>query len=295
MEYVKYFLMLILSDIIFSGYFALNKLYQRSEGTSMAAGFLFNTVSGLVTLIVFLAISGFCLEFTVLSCVFAFLQTIMMVIYTLLGFKLLKEGSITQYTLFLMIGGMTVPYVWGLLFLNEEFSWLRTFALLVILLGVAIANFEKGKTNVKMLLMYIAVFVSNGFVSVISKIHQLESLKTVTVGAVSFIMLCSVFQTVICGIGFMLTRKNYGVTDEKRLSPGKILVVISGAALMYGFSYLLQLEGAAKLPATVMYPVVTGGIIVFSTLLGAVAFREKLSAKLIISVCLCFVGTLMFL
>lgn len=63
---------------------------------------------------------------------------------------------------------------------------------------------------------------------------------------------------------------------------------------MGGASYFLQLYVAKSLPATVLYPFITGGSIVFSALIGAVLFKEKLSGKLITSVVLCFVGTIMF-
>ena len=58
---------------------------------------------------------------------------------------------------------------------------------------------------------------------------------------------------------------------------------------------MLQLLGEKTLPATVLYPFITGGSIVFSSLAGVIFFKEKLSAKLIISVMLCFAGTVMFL
>jgi len=289
------YLMLIIADIILAFYFAFNKIYQRSEGTSMAAGFKFNALSGLFTLIIFLMLNGFSTKITVFSCILALGKTVFVVAYTLLGFRLLKEGSMALYTLFLMIGGMTVPYIYGLVFLEEDFSWLRTVALIVILFGVGIANFDKGKMNVKMLLMCIGVFILNGFVSVISKIHQLETYSTISVGANGFIIIGAFIQFVICGICYFVTKKNTHKKGQKPMKTFGLIGVVVLASAMNGFSYLLQLEGAAKLPATVIYPVVTGGSIVFSSLVGVVAFKERPSSKVIISICLCFVGTLMFL
>lgn len=289
------YLMLIVADIILAFYFAFNKMYQKSEGTSMTAGFKFSALSGFFTMIIFLIVNGFNVKFTMFSCVLALAKTILVVMYTLLGFRLLKEGSMALYTLFLMIGGMTVPYMFGLAFLNEEFSWLRTVALVVILFGVGSANFDKGKMNVRMLLMCIAVFVINGFVSVISKIHQLDAYSTVSVGANSFIVIGAFIQFVVCGICYLITRKNMHGKSQKSLSAIALFAVVILAATMSGFSYMLQLEGASKLPATVIYPVVTGGSIVFSSLMGVIAFKERPSSKVIISVCLCFTGTLMFL
>lgn len=41
--------------------------------------------------------------------------------YNILGFRVLKSGSMAFYTLFLMCGGMFVPYVWGYCFLMKNF------------------------------------------------------------------------------------------------------------------------------------------------------------------------------
>ena len=49
------------------------------------------------------------------------------------------------------------------------------------------------------------------------------------------------------------------------------------------------------LPAVVLYPLVTGGSIILSTLSGMIFYKERLTAFQLISVAVCFVGTLLFL
>ena len=53
------------------------------------------------------------------------------------------------------------------------------------------------------------------------------------------------------------------------------------SAAIGGMSYIIQLYGAKSLPATVLYPFITGGRIVFSALTGAAVFKEKLSGRVI--------------
>ncbi len=288
------YLMLILADILLAVNIAVNKIYQQSEGTTIAAGFKYNFLAGLFTTVEFLIINGFRVSFTTYSCMMALVKTILVVAYTILGFRLLKLGSMALYTLFLMIGGMTIPYIWGLAFLDEPFSWLRTAALVLILAGVVLANFSKGKVNFKMIIMCVAVFIMNGFVSVVSKLHQIEEVQP-AVTANDFVLIGGIIQFVLCGAGYVITRKSFVADSQSRLHWSKVLLLVAVGATLGGVSYLLQLFGAEELPATVVYPFVTGGSIIFSTLMGVFAFKEKISAKMIISVCLCFVGTLMFL
>lgn len=76
---------------------------------------------------------------------------------------------------------------------------------------------------------------------------------------------------------------------------GKAIIIIVASAAASGTAFMLQLKGASELPATVLYPFVTGGSIMFSAIIGEIIFREKISTVLVASVALCFAGTLLFL
>ena len=70
---------------------------------------------------------------------------IVVMLYIFLGFKLMEEASVSLYTLFLMTGGMTLPYLWGAFFLNEKLTVSRIIGLLVILIAIVISNLGKNK------------------------------------------------------------------------------------------------------------------------------------------------------
>ncbi|MDD3113993.1 MAG: hypothetical protein PHT56_06360, partial [Candidatus Izemoplasmatales bacterium] len=74
----------------------------------------------------------------------------------------------------------------------------------------------------------------------------------------------------------------------------KTIIFILGFALFSSFGYMLQLLSAVHLPATVMYPIVTGGAVVLTTLAGRIFFREKLTTLAIISIVLAFIATILF-
>lgn len=222
-----YYLILIFSALLLGITFAFNKLYQRAYGASPYAAFFFNTLLGLTTLAVFWAIKGFKLELYPYSCIMAGIEGILVICYNIFGFKILKSsGAMSMYTLSLMAGGMVLPYIWGIVFLNEPFTYMRTIGLILIIAGVVLSNLKGSKTKWNQALMCGAVFLLNGCVSIVSK---------------------------------------------------------------------LQLKGASELPATVLYPFVTGGSIVFSAVIGGIVFKEKFSFRLALSVALCFIGTIFFI
>ena len=273
--------------------FALNKTYQKIYGTAPKAAFFFNSILGLITAVIFFAINGFKLEFSVYSFAMAGLMSLLVMSYNIIGFRLLKSGTMAMYTLFLMTGGMVLPYIWGLLFLNEPFSVLRTVGLVVILSGVILSNFSGERIKSKQIIMCFAVFFLNGGVSIISKTHQSQTAFN-SVNAAEFIILGGIFKFFLAGILFLVFKKKDG-SESGDNTLKKAVIIITFSAVIGGVSYMLQLLGAKTFPATVLYPFITGGSIVFSSLAGVVLFQEKLSAKLILSVILCFAGTLMFL
>jgi drug/metabolite transporter (DMT)-like permease len=314
------FILLIIAALLLAVCFVLNKVYEGKAGTTLKAGFFYNCLLGLFASVFFFALNGLKFEITLFSALMAALLTVLVVSYTLVGFKILSSGGISIYSIFLMSGGMTVPYIVGLLFLDEEFKLIRTLGLAVLIFAVALSNLREGekKVDIKKLLMCVAVFLLNGCVSVVSKLHQIEAVHS-TVSTEAFVMLSGIAKFFIAGtaflvIAYMETRKAKGenltladgesevraetlgfksLINKKMLA--SLLPVIVLAALVDGVSYYLQLVGAANLPASVLYPAVTGASMIFSVILDLVIFKVKPSKYVIISACLCFVGTLMFL
>ena len=94
------------------------KKYQINEGTDISAGLKFNALSGILTVIVFFALSGFRFEFSLFSLIMAFAMATCAALYSLISFRVLKAGNMSVYSMFLMSGGMILPYFFGLAFLE---------------------------------------------------------------------------------------------------------------------------------------------------------------------------------
>ena len=226
--------------------------------------------------------------------------------YTLIGFRILRAGSMAMYSLFLMVGGMTVPYIWGLLFLDEPFSILRTIGLCLLIGAVILSNIgnKSARLELPVIIMCISVFFLNGLVSVFSKMHQISTTFE-AVSSTDFVILsgfakCAIGTVALIICALLKKHKQENKQNEEKPSIPRsaiwglipIFVLVAAAD---GISYFLQLVGAATLPASALYPFVTGGSMIFSTIVGIIAFKEKPSKMTVISVCICFVGTLMFL
>ncbi|MBE5771869.1 MAG: hypothetical protein E7336_10925 [Clostridiales bacterium] len=287
------YLLLLVAVFLLAVDSIFRKKYQEAAGSSMKAGLMFNILVGFTAALFFWIFNGFKWESTPFSQLMGIAQALMGVAYAIIGFKVMKEGGVALYALFLTTGSMVVPYVWGLLFLGESFSWLRMAGLLIIIVAVFITKVSDFKANPKQMLLCVAVFFFNGLVGVISKVHQVE-VNYPVVSAAAFTVLVNFWKMALSGAAYGAMFKK--LREQPKLPPlRKTYPYVVGCTMTGGIYYILQLLVAGKVSASVMFPMMTGGNIIFSALLGKAILHENLSKRAIIGIILCFVGTCMFL
>ncbi|MDO4618642.1 MAG: EamA family transporter [Clostridia bacterium] len=280
------YLMLILSTVLLAVSFALNKVFQLKEGSSIKTGLVYSAIVGFFTAIIFFAMGGFKMEITTYAFVMALLKTISGALYTLIGFKIMSKSNVSDYTFFLMMGGTIVPFIWGVAFLGEDLRILNLLGLALIAFSLFLTN-GSSKKDLSVTLMCIAVFFLNGMVSVTSKLHQISPSAIPTN---DFVVLSSLINAIICLVASFFFK---GEKNKKKMS-GISIVIILLVAVVGGVSYVLQLNGAKVLDATICYPIITGGSIIFTSIVGPICFKEKMTKKSAIAILISLVGTCMF-
>jgi len=274
--------------------FVFQKKYQKTAGTSIKAGLLYNALTGIFSAIMFLVINKFEIKLTGFSVLMAAIFATVVMMYIFIGFRIMEKGNMSLYTLFLMSGGMTVPYIFGVLFLNEELTIFRTLGLVAIIAAIVISNSGAEKPDKKQLILCLAVFILNGISSVTSKVHQISPASEI-VTSPDFAFIVMMFKAVICSVVLLVCRKSLFGEETVKLPIKSVIWVMLFASLSDGLTYMLQLIGATTLPDTVLYPFVTGGSVILTSFAGVLVFKEKLSARQIVGIAICFVGTLLFL
>ncbi len=274
----------------------LQQVYQRKAGDSPEMSLMFSALDGLTIAVLFLFVKRFHLTFAPFSILMALCSCLLTVSYTMLGFRILKAGSVAYYSMFLMAGGMTVPYIWGLLFLDEPIRILRIVGLILITAAVFYSNAGGQKLQRNQLLMCVGVFVLNGFTSVVVKMHQINTVYR-TVDATEFVFLSGVLMCLSSTLilaGKRLWQDHKGVRREippiHRLYP-----FIFAMAILESASSMGLLLSAENLPASVIFPFSTGGTIVLSALGGMLFLHEAIGWRRWVCVAVCLAGTCMFL
>ena len=279
------YLFLIIADLLFALQFLFNQQFRKRNGDGIDQTFTFSMYTNGISFLILLILNGFKLSINPVSFVIALIYSIVILCYSYSGLKSFATANLSVYSIFAMLGGMLMPFAYGVIFNSEDFSVSK--AVCVLLIGISTAlSFEKGKKNSKNLKYYFTVFVLNGLVGVLSAIHQSRNGEFVDSG--SFMATVNICTFVICLAYHLIKNK------KAPLLPIKEVGNLAGYAACSGIGNLLCLIALSTLDASVQYPIITGGVMVFSTLISIIR-KEKPSARTLISTAIAFVSTILIM
>ena len=308
---MQYYFMILAAVILLALQFATNKAYGLRRGNSAKASLVFSTFAGFASAAVSAVIALITkqgIEITPFSLVMAALVALFCCSYTFIGFKIMALGSLSVFTMFLMLGGVILPYIYGLIRLGEPATPAKIIGIILLTVSLAfpvLAREKNGRSSIVFFLLCAAVFLLNGGVSITSKIHQITT-SFDTVNSASFSLLSNLMNAVISTVGLIIVtaaskNKTEKSSEDKRdgtlikASHVVIALIIIANAACNGVSYMLQLVSAGQVPASVMYPMMTGGSMVLSAIAGRIFFGEKPDKISLIGLIISFAATFLFL
>ncbi len=286
-----YYALIILSVVMFGGSFALNDVYRKMRGDNLKISLQFSLLTSLAGLIILLAVNSFKLEFTVFTGLMALISALINLSFTFCAFKALGIINLSLYSLFSMLGGMLLPFLQGIIFYDEKMTVAKGICLVLISLALLL-TVEKGEKT-KGTFYYIGIFVLNGMSGVISKLFTSAPYeKTSATGYSVLSALASVILSIIVLAIFAIVSKK---SSEDKFPCPKMKLSDSGVAFGYGalnrVANLLLVIALAHVDASVQYPMVTGGVMIVSTLICFFG-KTKPSKKEMLSVLIAFLGML---
>ncbi len=279
-----YYALILLSVVIFGGCFALNDVYRRQRGSSLRISLEFSFISSAAGLVVLLAVNGFRVEFTWFTLLMAVLSALNSFGFTFCSFRSLGLINLSLYSLFSMLGGMLLPFAQGILFYGESITVAKAVCFVLICAALAL-TVEKGERS-KGAVYYAGVFILNGMSGVLSKLFTSAAYAKTSAAGYSILgaMCCTVISAVL-----LLTLFR-GQPQQGRASLASVGVGALGGAANRVANYLL-LIALAHVDASVQYPMVTGGVMIVSTLI-CFCGANKPSKKEQLSVVIAFLGML---
>ena len=274
-----YYSMVSAAVVMFGLQFFFNQKYEAETGNGRKASMMFILLSNAVGLFILLAVNKFRMEYTNFTFVFALIAAVNMLLYNICSMKALGKINLSLYSLFSMLGGMVLPFCAGVFFFDEDFTWGKAICLVTVIAALLL-NVRKGEKQ-KGTVYYIGIFVFNGMSGVISKFFQALPYEKTSEAAYS--VWSAMLTVIFAGIALLFMRN-----DNVKINL-KSVCWSSGYGVLNKIGNLLLLVALAQLPASVQYPMVTGGVMIVSTLLSYFT-PKKPGIREIASVVLSFVG-----
>ncbi|MBP3570866.1 MAG: hypothetical protein J6M42_02815 [Clostridia bacterium] len=268
-----YYTLVIISTVLFSLQFLFTQRFQETSGTGMKPTLVFSLYKSLVIILMMLLISGFKIGFSWFSLLMATVYAVSSMAMSYYSLKAFAVANLSVYSVFSMLGGMILPFFLGVLFFDEGDKLVFKIICCALIVVAVLLNIKSGKQDKKALFYYFAVFVLNGMSGVISKLHQSSPYSPVD--STSFMLWSSVVTVVLSAAWLLIAYR------QIPLIKGKNIFFVTGYGVFNGLGnlfLLIALSGESGLPASVQYPLVTGGVMVCSTIISTIR-KEKLTVR----------------
>ncbi|GEM_PF-3757878 len=315
------YLWVFIAAAFFSAQFVFSKQFQLHSDGSVAASIWSVELQAIWVLLIFGVINRFQINATPQAFGIALAYTGSNIICSIATIMAISRGKMVTVTMYSMIGGQAVPFIYGILFTGAKPTWLATVGFLLI----CAASFPNAIQNKKapaepeqspdkeggLLFMVLCgvVFLGNGLVSVFSDLNA----KSPNGAASTDFLIASSLWLFGFGTVYLLVRffRRRSAAEEKTavsvfdsLEPDhtvRNLLVVAGIMAAYtvmnsvGNIFSLRAAGVPGMQSSVQFPILNAAIMVMTAVLGRVFFKEKPSRKDYLSLALLIGGILLFL
>lgn len=208
-----------------------------------------------------------------------------------------RTGAYMMVEVFLLLG-VTVPITLCRVFFNETVGVWQIVGIAILLVAVFIMctynSSVKGKLKIGALLLLILCGFSNGIADFAQKIF----VKMKPDGSIAaFNFYTYVFAALALAIAYLVFRSADQKAGASPRKPREVIkpiwyFVLIMAVCLFANSYFKTLA-AQRLDAVLLYPLNQGCSVVLSLLMSAIIFKERITARCIMGICLSFVALIM--
>lgn len=261
---------------------------QYNKKTENKGTYIFNAVCTMSAAVLFLCLNKgfFQFEAGILPYVFGFAVAYGSAV--LFSFLAIREGSMsftclaTSYSLF-------IPTVYGLLFLKESASIYLYIGMALLALSIFFINNKKGDNafTVKWLVFALLAFLGNGMASTVQTMQQLRfagNYKSEFMIAALFIV------SMLFWVLALVQEKDIVFPCTKKAGVYMIFTGLANAVV----NLLVMTLVSRGMPASIMFPVISGGGIVLTTMVSVLFYKEKLTLQQYIGL-LCGAASVVFM
>ena len=323
-----YYLLVGVAILFFGGQFFVNGRYQMRCGASLLSSTVLSLGTGIAGALCLFFVNGCSLHSTPFTLLMAFFFALSGIFLNLFGVYALGRASLSLYSAFTMIGGMIVPSVVGMLFFDEQLTWNKAVCYLLTLLGLSLTvKKEKGS---KSFFIYFGVFLCNGASAAISTVFAKADYAKAASSDYSTLCAAwkAAAALVLLPVAIRLYRRAKNTAEARVFSapgntapkdsaescpapagaplpetgkvsllrqytaPTVLLFLLLGGTLNTVANFFLPVAMQdGGLDGSVVYPMITSGVMIVSTVLGFLNLRKP-TRREVLAVVICSLGIL---
>jgi multidrug transporter EmrE-like cation transporter len=293
------------------------KFYQKKNGMGAVSAYLFTAIMTGTIALVSIFVAKFSLANNptalLLSVVMGLLYAVNIPMYG----KALTLGSVGLCGVFLNLGSLLLPFIYGVAFLGEGrgieeiFKWFGlAFALSAVLLQIPVApkgeSTQKEKPSLAFFLLGLGSLLANGCFCVLLKVQAVIPNPATNAQVMFFAGLSgSVLSFAALGVYLLLQkykRPSNCTASAEDSTPQPQTAFPAPKTLLFAVVYgafngtmnLLNLIIATKIPAAVHFAVLSCGGLLLMAILGIVLFKDKFTKKTAVTLLLASASIVFF-
>ena len=145
------FVYMAVATLGIAGNFLLQKFYQTKFCKNTIAVVFMPLVLAILNFLYFFIFNGFKIEYTSFSFIMAFLYALTTTYNTIIGLIIMKYCSMSYFSLFIMMGGMFLPFWYGVFFspVKETVTALKIVGLVLLIAALVMISVNKSKISLK--------------------------------------------------------------------------------------------------------------------------------------------------
>lgn len=294
---MEYFFLLS-ACICFGVQSIFSKLYQKQSGGGIKACLINSIMTSFLGVLyclgyAFVMQNEIFFTMTKPAMVYSIIYAVAGMVSTVVFLFGLNFGNLSILTTYSLLGGMVLPFIYGIGFCNEDFTVFKcigTALLLISLIPPAYDSYKKNNaaenlhknSHLIFPILCFLVFFCNGMTGVVAKAHQMSP-DAIT--SDQFVMLGSFEKTVLSMLVFVIylfsVRKKEVVANVPlKILPKRVLLLgfyLLCYAVIHSMGDIFSLLCAAKMDSSIQFSLISAFCIFFSAIIGQLLFKEKIS------------------
>ena len=259
---------------------------------------------------------GFTPEISTSAVIYALLYSVAGVFTTLSSIIGMSLGRVSTITTFMLLGGMVLPFIYGVTVLNEAITIPKVIAIVIMIVSLipSLISKEEGenkeqdkKKHMLYILVLLIVFIGNGAISIITNASQKAPDAVSTENYMFIIAVIQIIIALTTAIIIALKNKKSEENFTKSLFSGvgrsytlKAILLAFLCSALYGVCNSLGNVFSlacvnANMDASIQFPVISGSVIVLTALIAWALFKETPKKKDWISIVLSVAGVILFI